>query len=49
MRVCKTLQVIMTMMMAVNMMTMMGMIFTVFYDSDDIYVNDQTFNNEDEL
>ena len=39
----------MTMMMVVNMMTMMGMIFTVFYDSDGIYVNDQTFNNEDEL
>ena len=36
-------------MMVVNMMTMMGMIFTVFYDSDGIYVNDQTFNNEDEL
>ena len=38
-RVCKTLQVIMTMMMAVNMITMMGMIFYSFYDSDDMYAN----------
>ena len=30
------------------MIIMMGGEFYSFYDSDDMYANDQTFNNEDE-